>query len=89
MRRLLAAQGRLEDEDAVDSVGKSVGLNLDKLHKDMEAAEIEEEINRNLELARALNITGTPGFIIGNQLVDGASNVDELKKFILNACPKS
>ena len=37
-----------------------------------ETAEITAEIDRNLALARALGITGTPSFVIGGQLLQGA-----------------
>ena len=52
----------------------------------MDSPEIMTELDQNIDLGRSLNITGTPGFIIGDQIVSGASSVDELKKFVANAC---
>jgi predicted DsbA family dithiol-disulfide isomerase len=83
---LLSHKGHYEKAAVVDDIAKSVGLDLDKLHKDMESPDIQAEIDKNVDLGRALDITGTPGFVIGNQIVSGASNVDELKKYVADAC---
>jgi protein-disulfide isomerase len=83
---LLAHKGHYDKASVVDDIAKSVGLDLDKLHKDMQSPEIAEEIDKNLDLGRALEINGTPGFVIGDQIVGGASSVDELKKYVDTAC---
>jgi protein-disulfide isomerase len=83
---LLAHKGHYDKAALVDEIAKSVGLNLDQLHKDMASPEIQAEIDKNLELGRALDINGTPGFVIGDQIISGASSVDELKKYVADAC---
>ena len=83
---LLGHRGHYQSEAVVDEVAKTVGLDLDKLHKDMNDPEIAAEIEKNLELGRALDINGTPGFVIGNQIVSGASTTDELKKYLAGSC---
>ena len=83
---LLAHKGHYDKAAVVDEIAKSVGLNLDQLHKDMDAPEIQAELDKNRELGTALDITGTPGFVIGDQIIGGASTVDELKKYIADAC---
>lgn len=83
---LLSHKGHYEKAAIVDDIAKSVGLDLDKLHKDMDSPEIAAEIDKNLDLGRALDITGTPGFVIGSQIVSGASSVDDLKKYVADAC---
>jgi protein-disulfide isomerase len=83
---LLAHKGHYDKAQVVDDIAKSVGLDMDKLHKDMDSPEIAEEIDRNLDLGRALEINGTPGFVIGDQIVGGASSVDELKKYVADEC---
>jgi protein-disulfide isomerase len=85
---LLSHKGHYDKASLVDDIAKSVGLDLDRLHKDMESSEIAAEISKNIDLGKALNITGTPGFIIGDQIVPGAANMDELKKYVANACTK-
>jgi len=53
------------------------------------SAEVRDEIARNLELARTLNLTGTPSFIIGDKVLSGAVGYDELKKAVAEARAKS
>jgi len=83
---LLGHKGHYDKAALVDEIAKSVGLNIEQLHKDMDSPEIQAEIDKNLELGRALDINGTPGFVIGDQIVGGASSVDELKKYVADAC---
>ena len=83
---LLAHKGHYDKAALVDEIAKSVGLNIDQLHKDMDSPEVQAEIDKNLELGRALDINGTPGFVIGDQIIGGASSVDELKKYVADAC---
>jgi protein-disulfide isomerase len=83
---LLSHKGHYDKAAVVDEIAKSVGLDMDKLHKDMDSPEIAQEIDRNLDLGRALDINGTPGFVIGDQIVGGASSVDELKKYVSDEC---
>jgi protein-disulfide isomerase len=83
---LLSHKGHYDKEAVVDDIARSVGLDIDKLHKDMASPAIEDEIERNLGLGRALDITGTPGFVIGDQIVGGESSVDDLKKYVADAC---
>jgi protein-disulfide isomerase len=83
---LLSHKGHYDKAALVDEIAKSVGLNIEQLHKDMDSPEIQAEIDKNLELGRALDINGTPGFVIGDQIISGASSVDELKKYVSDAC---
>lgn len=83
---MLAHKGHYDKAALVDDIAKSVGIDLDRLHKDMQDPEITAEIDKNLELGRTLEINGTPGFIIGDQIISGASSIDELKKYVGDAC---
>jgi protein-disulfide isomerase len=68
---LLGHNGHLEEE-TVNRIAKEQGLDVDKLHKDMEAATISEAIQQNMALAETLKINGTPAFIIDQTLIPGA-----------------
>ena len=63
----------------------SVGIDVPQLEKDMEAPEITFIIERNMALASALGVRGTPAFVIGKQLIPGAIDSDTLKKLIADA----
>jgi protein-disulfide isomerase len=48
----------------------------------MQDPAIQAEIDGNLELAQALRITGTPGFVIGNEFVRGATDLETMTGLI-------
>lgn len=55
-------------------VAKSVGVNQEKLEKTLssKAEEINNILQNNLALGSGIGINGTPGFVIGEELVPGA-----------------
>lgn len=84
---MMAAKGHITD-DTVFAVAKSVGLDVGKLKHDMADPEITRQIKGDLDLADQLDITGTPGFIIGNEIIPGAVDLDTLKQLIADAREK-
>ena len=81
---MMATKGQITDE-VVYQVAGSVGLDVDRLKRDMTAPEIEQAVKANLALAKALDIRGTPGFIIGEHVVPGAIDLDALKDLVADA----
>ena len=75
---MMAAKGDITD-DIVLKVAASVGLDIGKIKADMSAVGIDRIIHTNYELADALNIQGTPGFVIGDNLIPGAVDLDTLR----------
>lgn len=59
-----------------------VGLNVEKLKKDMEDQKVDTAIKNNLKLAHDLNIDATPTFILTDQIVPGAIPASGLKQLI-------
>jgi len=80
-RAMMALKGQIDDE-AVFAVASSVGLDVDRLKRDMEAPDIDKALKANFALADTLDITGTPGFVIGDQIIPEAVSLDELKQLI-------
>lgn len=81
---MMATKGQITDE-VVYQVAGSVGLDIDRLKRDMASPEIHQAVKANLALAKALDINGTPGFIIGEHIVPGAIDLDALKNLIADA----
>ena len=81
---MMATKGQITDE-TVYKVAGSVGLDLERLKQDMSAPEIGQALKTNLALADALNIRGTPGFIVGNHIVPGAIDLDALRNMVAEA----
>ena len=48
----------------------------------MTSLKINESLARNLKLATALNIEGTPAYIVGNMVIPGAIDADSLGKIV-------
>jgi protein-disulfide isomerase len=81
---LMAAKGRIS-EDAVFRIAGSVGLDVDRLKHDMTNPEIDQSLSANRALAKALDLRGTPGFIIGDHVIPGAIDLDALKTMVADA----
>ncbi|NQW01929.1 MAG: DsbA family protein [Rhodospirillales bacterium] len=81
---LMGARGSISQELVVAEAEK-LGLDGDALTREMQSEEIENDIRNNHQLAQALGISGTPAFIIGNELVPGAVDLDTLQSLIKEA----
>ena len=81
---LMTTRGSI-DQDAILKVADRVGLDVTRIKKDMADPAIEAIIQRNLRLAEALDINGTPAFVVGNSLTPGAVDVETLKRLVAKA----
>jgi len=81
---LFAAKGDIT-KDTILTVAGEVGLDAKRLETDMANPEWQTVIDRNRALAIDLGITGTPGFIVGTELVPGALDLKGLKDLIARA----
>ena len=68
---LLGADGPF-DLDHILAVARSVGLDAERLARDMEDPALDALIERNAILANALGVRGTPAFVIGDGMIRGA-----------------
>ena len=77
--------------DAALQAAQDLGLNPITLQLEMETPSVSAVIDRNHELARALNVTGTPTYIIGEEIIPGAIGLEQLRVRIANmrACGKT
>ena len=83
-KALLASKSRVE-EAVVLKTAAQIGLDVERLKKDMADPAIQAALDSNLALAQALRINGTPGFVIGNQILRGATDLATLKSLIAEA----
>ena len=70
---------------SLEGAAKKLGLDWARLAKDMDDPAIKAQLDANLEIAHTLNIQGTPALIVGEQVVPGAVDADELKKLVAEA----
>jgi protein-disulfide isomerase len=78
---------RLAQHVQVDAMLQQAGINMDTLNKDLtrHAAQIDALLGRSEQEARALTLDGTPGLVIGRQLVPGIADVGYLRQLVANA----
>jgi protein-disulfide isomerase len=81
---LLATKGDTTKESIL-AVASEVGLDAKKLDADMQSPDLQILIDRNRALAKDLGISGTPGFIVGTEMVPGALDLKGLKDLIARA----
>lgn len=72
---LLTTNQPLSEENILD-IAKSVGLNVDKLKKDMKSSSVTNEIRNNYRLASQFNVDGTPAFFIGKTNAQDSNDVN-------------
>lgn len=89
-QRLFTARGQVNRETALQAA-QEVGLNRITLELEMDTPEVGAVLERSYQLAQALNISGTPTYIIGNELIPGAIGIDGLRTRIANmrSCGKT
>ena len=80
---LFTSRGQVDKQVALDAAA-ALGLSPVKLELDMGTEAVSETIQTSYEIAKALNITGTPTYIIGNEIIPGAIGIDELRSRIAN-----
>lgn len=72
------------DKQVALAAASDLGLSPVALELDMGTDAVAKAIQTSYEIARALNITGTPTYIIGNEIIPGAIGLDELRTRIAN-----
>lgn len=73
------------NEAKVLRIATKIGVDVERMKSDMNDPAIAAMVERNLALAQALRINGTPGFIIGDQIVRGAVDLKTLRALIQEA----
>jgi len=70
--------------DAALKVAKAAGVNMSKLESALknDSAKINEILQSNLSLGGTIGINGTPGFVIGEELIPGAYELAAFKEKI-------
>jgi protein-disulfide isomerase len=77
-QKLLGSHGPVGKAQAL-AVAQSLGADMDKIAKDMEAPSVKEGLDESDQLGRDLALNGTPSYVIGDDVVVGAVGYDALK----------
>jgi protein-disulfide isomerase len=81
--RLIETRGRVNGERA-KAVAREMGLDMARLEKELDGAEVKATIQETMRLADRLGLTGTPAFVIGDEIVSGAVGTEPLREVIAN-----
>lgn len=64
---------------------QTAGLTNEQVTAALGRPELKQQIDDNYKLAQALNIQGTPAFVVGDDVLFGEQNYDALKKLVADA----
>ncbi|MEM9798031.1 MAG: DsbA family protein [Pseudomonadota bacterium] len=78
---LMTARGRL-GETSVLKIAADLGLDIDKLRADMQSPDVQAHIDTSMQLAQSLGLTGTPGFVVGEEMAPGFLEAAQLQELV-------
>lgn len=82
-RQLLGSSGRADESSAM-ALAMKLGADRDALLAAMSKPDVNEALALNYELANMLSITGTPSYVVGNEVVFGALGHETLSVKVAN-----
>ncbi len=89
-QKLFTSRGQVDEAVALKAAA-DLGLNPGMLKLDLQSDKVTSVIQKSYDIAKGLNISGTPTYIIGDELIPGAVPIDQLRTRIKNmrACGKT
>lgn len=84
---LIGSRGRLGSEQQVRELAGQAGADLARLDRDLKAhgPQIDALLKRNNQEAESLGFEGTPGLVVGTQLVFGGMPEAQLEQLVIQA----
>jgi protein-disulfide isomerase len=82
--KAMFAAGR-PSASAISDAQRQAGMNASDTQTAIASKAIEDELNKSSEIQNALQLTGTPSWIVGNKVLVGAVGYDALKAEIAEA----
>jgi protein-disulfide isomerase len=77
-KELFTSRGLIDQARAL-SAAKDVGCDMARVKKDMNSDEVKTTLAEDMKLADALGVSGTPSYVIGDQLLVGQVGVAQLQ----------
>lgn len=78
-----------KDEENMEKLAKEAGLDVEKLKKDAADPVLDDVLKKNADIAKDLGINGTPGFVVGDEILRGFMEYDGFKTVVQNARAKT
>jgi len=80
-KAFMSHDGALTSAD-IEKAARDTGVDWNRVLVDKESDAVKNEIKANYELAAKLGLSGTPGFVIGDNLMAGAQSEAQLKEAV-------
>lgn len=80
----LYASGRV-DADTIRQAAATAGLDIAAAEAAIQSPQVVAEIERNLKTAGTLGFTGTPSWVVGDQVLSGAQTLPALQTAVADA----
>ncbi len=80
-RQLMDHSGR-HNADSIRRIATDLELDVDQLFTDIQDDRVTQMLRYNFELAEELGVSGTPAFIVGDELIPGAIGISEMRRLI-------
>lgn len=74
-------------EASIAAAAREAGLDIARAQADIRAGLFEPHLQANAAMAAGLGISGTPGWVVGDQLLNGAVGIEKLGEAIRAARP--
>lgn len=74
--------GSRPSPQTVDELAKRIGMDMERMKKDMQAPQVKSELEANQLWAERLGINGTPAFVIGEQVIPGAIDKQSMQRIV-------
>jgi protein-disulfide isomerase len=89
-QKLLTVRGQVGRQQALDAA-REAGVDQARLQRDMDSPAVRGAIEQNIQIADSLGLTGTPSYVLGDEVVVGAVGFADLKARVdnLRKCGKS
>lgn len=73
------------DTSTIAAAAQAAGLDMNRARQTIADPRVEAEITANLDFARQLGFSGTPSWVVGDQMLSGAVGKETLAKAIAEA----
>jgi len=81
---MFALKTKVDDAQTLEVV-KAIGLDPAQIRKEADGADIDAILKQNYDLAKQLNVSGTPAFVIGDALLPGAVELKDFQDAVATA----
>lgn len=78
---LMKSEGRAT-QASIMRLARDLGMDIDQLQIDMNGPSVDAHIAESARLAKALGFTGTPAFVVGDELAPGLVSLEELQELV-------